>query len=413
MLDTMIAKIDETDYAVEIKTIRDLKAKLLGTKKGNLPEYRAISNDAIKYVVPRYERTHIVKIETMTSGEKVLTCGNDELGIPCRFTKHGQACRHMYHLLERTPTIRDAVVRWHVSYAHYYGKNDEMTQHFIKLRDHLKIPGVPLIAREVFHILNILPTGEGTKKRGYFTRSLGKLQLCGSNTYWHKIRHRLPHHVQVCIAEDDSSDDESVEGIIEGSDDDGASDVAFDNSTEGLGKSSTSVTVGNSLVHHGSEYMVPSQLTQQQDSDSEPVECQGQDAKSDFLPIFETVCKFTNSTGVEGRRVLEQELNAIKDKQLAIIAKNKKPTSGKDVYNDYMHLFESVCGYTNDAGDEGQQELMIGLNRLKKKQVDLITEQSGISLRGVASMPTTSTKTVDKRIPSRCSPKKNKKQKTY
>ena len=127
MLDTMLAKIDETDYAVEIKTIRDLKAKLLGTKKGNLPEYRAISNDAIKYVVPRYERTHIVKIETMTSGEKVLTCGNDKLGIPCRFTKHGQACRHMYHLLERTPTIRDAVVRWHVAYAHFYGKNDEMT----------------------------------------------------------------------------------------------------------------------------------------------------------------------------------------------------------------------------------------------------------------------------------------------
>ena len=106
-------------------------------------------------------------------------------------------------------------------------------------------------------------------------------------------------------------------------------------------------------------------------------------------------------------------MNAIKDKQLVIIAKNKKPTSGKDVYNDYMHLFESVCGYTNDAGDEGRQELMIGLNRLKKKQVDLITEQTGISLRGVASMPTTSTKTVDKRIPSRCSPKKNKKQKTY
>ena len=159
----------------------------------------------------------------------------------------------------------------------------------------------------------------------------------------------------MCIPEDDSSDDESVEGIIEGSADDGASDVAFDDSTEGVGKSSTSVTVGNSLVHHGSEYMVPSQLTQQQDSDSEPVECQGQDAKSDFLPIFETVCKFTNSTGVEGRRVLEQELNAIKDKQLAIIAKNKKPTSGKDVYSDYMHLFESVCGYTNDAGEEGRQ----------------------------------------------------------
>ena len=126
---------------------------------------------------------------------------------------------------------------------------------------------------------------------------------------------------------------------------------------------------GNRLVHRGSDYMVPSQLTQQQDSDSETVEGQGQDAKADFLPIFETVCKFTNSAGAEGRRVLEQKLNAIKDELLAIIAKNKKPTSGKDVYSDYTHLFDSVCGYTNDAGEEGRQRLMIGLNRVKKSKL--------------------------------------------
>ena len=80
---------------MEIKTIRDVKSKLLGMKKGNLPEYRAIANEAIKYVVPRYERTHIVRNEIMPSGEKVLTCGNNKQGIPCRFAKHGQACRHM------------------------------------------------------------------------------------------------------------------------------------------------------------------------------------------------------------------------------------------------------------------------------------------------------------------------------
>ena len=55
------------------KTIRNLKAKLIGMKKGNLPEYRDIANEAVKYGVSRYERTHIVKIETMPSGKKVLT----------------------------------------------------------------------------------------------------------------------------------------------------------------------------------------------------------------------------------------------------------------------------------------------------------------------------------------------------
>ena len=38
----------------------------------------------------------------MPSGENVLTCENDELGVDCRFSKHGQACKHMYTLLERT-----------------------------------------------------------------------------------------------------------------------------------------------------------------------------------------------------------------------------------------------------------------------------------------------------------------------
>lgn len=112
---------------------------------------------------------------------------------------------------------------------------------------------------------------------------------------------------------------------------------------------------------------------------TQPVEAQGKDAKADFLPVFKTVCKFANAAGPEGHRVLEQELNALKDKQLAIIAKKKEATSGKDAYSEYMHLYESVCGYTNDAGEEGRQALMEGLNRLKKKQVDIITEQKVMS----------------------------------
>lgn len=110
---------------------------------------------------------------------------------------------------------------------------------------------------------------------------------------------------------------------------------------------------GNSLVHHGSDYMIPLQLTQPRASNSEPVAAQRKDEKSDFLPVYETVCKFTNAAGAEGRHVLEQELNALRDKQLEIIAKKKEPTCGKDAYSKYMHLYESLCGYANDAGEEG------------------------------------------------------------
>ena len=91
------------------------------------------------------------------------------------------------------------------------------------------------------------------------------------------------------------------------------------------------------------------------------------------------------------------------------MTKNKEHISGNtDCYGEYMHLYESVCGYTDDNGAEGRQALMKGLNELKKEQVEIITQQQGVSTSGFVSMPATSTKKVDKRIQSRCSPKKKK-----
>jgi hypothetical protein len=65
-----------------------------------------------------------------------------------------------------------------------------------------------------------------------------------------------------------------------------------------------------------------------------------------------------------------------------------------------------VCSLTNKAGQAGRQVLRDGLNQLKKKQVDIITTGKSPSGTGVASMPATSTKKVDKRIQSVCSPQK-------
>ena len=87
--------------------------------------------------------------------------------------------------------------------------------------------------------------------------------------------------------------------------------------------------------------------------------------------------------------------------------KNKEPSSDNHPYNEYMHLFKNLCSHTNDAGEEGRKLLRSGLNSLKSEKVDILTRE-GKSLDGTASMPATSTKTVDNRITSRCSPKKRK-----
>jgi len=401
LLDVMTNELADTSDPIEKKTIKLLKEKLFGVKKGNIPEYKKIVSEAVKYIVPRYETTHVLKIETTQEGDRVLTCGNDVHGTPCRFIKHGQACRHMYNLLERNICSLDATIRWHSSYAHFYGRDDEMTKHFIYLRDKQKLPGIPLTDPDVRHICDILPVGSGTKSRPYFANSLGKLRLSGTDTYWHLIRDRLPPHIQSCIpTEDDHLNNNEWSDENEGTAD---SDLIVED-----GK--VTVCIGGpteTLVHQNSEYLVPSQMTvDDQIGDTDPVNAQGSDAKSDFMPIYETLCKLTNSAGPAGHSVLEEQLNDIRSKQMMIIAKNKNPPLGNDAYRDFMPLFDSVCSLTNEAGQAGRQALRDGLNQLKKKQVDITTMGKSPSGTGVVSMPATSTKKVDKIIQSVCSPQK-------
>lgn len=187
--------------------------------------------------------------------------------------------------------------------------------------------------------------------------------ICKFNfrVYWDdvKLRWFIPRRQAGCRCHNGHPHNEHPHLCIQprhaGRADKGLSPVELADSAEGGENAGTSVMGENGLVHHCSGYAkAPSQLTQQQQQArvGELVEAQGQDAKADFLPIFETICNLANAAGPEGRRVLEQELNALKDKQLAIIAKKKKPTSGKDAYSENMHLYESVCKYDNDAEEE-------------------------------------------------------------
>ena len=140
----------------------------------------------------------------------------------------------------------------------------------------------------------------------------------------------------------------------------------------------------NSLIHQGSNYMVPSQTmgddkpASQLVSANESILAQGKDAESDFMPKYETICKFVKAAGPEGCLVMERELNALRDKQLEIVAKKKNSSCiHDDPFNNFRHIFKNLCGHTNNAGDEGRQALMEGLNKLQTMQVDIITRGGG------------------------------------
>ena len=122
-----VDKINDGLTNLEQGALMKIKAKLLGDKKGNLPQYRAILYHVMKWVIPRFEHTRTVTVVKMSDGESVLTCS-------CRsWEKRGWACRHMYSVLRRYPKVGDAKVRWHVGYAHYYGRCEKMSSLYVRL----------------------------------------------------------------------------------------------------------------------------------------------------------------------------------------------------------------------------------------------------------------------------------------
>ncbi len=69
ILDVMIDQLANISDPIEKKTIKELNDKLLGMKKGNIPDYKKIAREAVKYIVPRYETIHVLNIETIEWGE--------------------------------------------------------------------------------------------------------------------------------------------------------------------------------------------------------------------------------------------------------------------------------------------------------------------------------------------------------
>ena len=418
MLDTMLEYSEQSTDPREKKCIQQMKDKLLGVKKGNIPQYRSLLDQAVKYVIPRFEQTYQVTIETQPNGEQMLICrGGNENAFRCHWCKHGRACDHMYRLLERSPTKRDALPRWHIDYLHFYGRDDTITQHYIKLRDNVRMRGVPLTDPEVRHIKSLFPVGQGSREKSFFTCSLDSLRLCGEETYWQKIKDRLPPHVQRCIPLQTSElmhQDENEVGCVDEVDKEDGCIGNADKVVDDGESFRVCATGGNQMVHQSSEYMVPSQspqLTQPDENSDRHVEPQGRNARDDFLHMYQTTCKFADSLGEEGRCLMERGLNMLNAKMMEIVAKKNMPPceKGGNSYGEFMHLYNSVYNSCNEAGDEGRQAFARGMSALKKQHIELITKkQGGSNICGFASMPATSSKKVDKRIQSKCSPQKKR-----
>jgi len=139
-----------------------------------------------------------------------------------------------------------------------------MTEHYTKLRDKVKMRGIPLTEPEISHIEGLLPIGKGTQEKKFFTCSLDKIRLSGDTTYWHIIRDRLPTRLRQFIPDEDdddtsqegddnnlSNDGKDYEGKIGNPDD----VIDYEVATAAVGVGGNA---GNDIVIRKSEYMVPS-----------------------------------------------------------------------------------------------------------------------------------------------------------
>jgi hypothetical protein len=301
----------------EKKAIRELKEKLLGRKKGNIPEYNAILLHVAMWVIPRFEHTRTVNISRMTNGDVVLVCS-----CPL-WEKYGWACRHMYKVMERRPTVRDAKVRWQVGYANDYGINESTTSQYLHMRDNLAYPGVP-IAEDLRKIKTGTTVGYGERPLEYFTSSLGKLRLRGGvdGNYWSTVAHKFSGNVQACFPCAQDDDIESNVSISNAS----MSGVKQEPAAAGFAR--------EQQVAASSSYAVPSQshptcnppmidLTNSNDESEEASAnstfdgaCQqGNSAYHDFMPMYRDLCKQADSKSVHGThcwKLMKKHMSACK-----------------------------------------------------------------------------------------------------
>lgn len=179
--------------------------------------------------------------------------------------------------------------RWHDSYAHYYGRNGEMSAQFQSMRDKLDLPGIPITENELEALNEAYSVGSGDASKELFLRSLpGKLRLRGSrdNNHWKSSAYVFEGVDPSCFACND---------LCYGVDN-------LSNSTDGCtgdtqAVSSVSGSTGATEAIRGkNSYQVPSEMVGNTSDASIGTEM---DAFHDFIPMYQEVTKLVDGTGLK------------------------------------------------------------------------------------------------------------------
>jgi hypothetical protein len=319
LLQTCTEEMEETKDKTEIKTIRDILDKLLGVKSPKaLPEYSTLLHYVCCDVIPRFENTRTVNVHPRAEGGYVITCNCG------RWTKFKRACRCMYKLVKRLPCLQDAHVRWHLGYAHFYNRDEEMTKYYLMLRDEVDMPGMPISETEWDSLQEQLKVGEGERPLSYFLRSLNRLHLIGDNSFWHRClkNDRAPKELvnelkSACDIIDHSA---PVENDAE---DNESFDVTFSPISRSpacrrnlnlgfFSQEDTNVGLSN--------YTVPTQ-TQNDETPQRSGKRPRRNAYQEFLHFYEEMTKLTDANGEEGMEAFREDMNRAWTRQYEIQSK--------------------------------------------------------------------------------------------
>ena len=276
----------------------------------------------------------------------------------------------MYKILRRRPKVQDTKVRWHLRYLLEYGRNEETSRKYMRMRDHLDYPGVPITIEEWTRISEATEVGVGERDLAWFERSFEKLYLRGGlDTYWAKIRDTLPAALQQCIPFDTNGDGtgaapNQASPCPVAKAEEQACELGFQTGQQEASRSA---------------YVVPSQTA----AHESPVEVVDLTSPPVDKTAFSEVPSNDESLGYR---------------------------QGKSAYNDFMPMYTQLCTMADGRGERAKECRNIMLKHLKqarKEMFSLDAEQE--DMHGMASHPKISNKKVARRQKKATSPNKRKK----
>ncbi|KAL7432433.1 hypothetical protein ACHAXM_003105, partial [Skeletonema potamos] len=356
----------------ETKKLDMLKDRLVGNGTSVAAEYRTMLRESMKYIIPRFERTRVVKLVQMPEGTWVL----------------GHACRHVYKVLKRHPALSDANVRWQNGYCQHYGRNDELTDAYMDLRSR-KLHGVVVTDEEVTSITSSMRVGSGDREKSYFLRSYNKLYLRGDNTFWHENHARLRHILgdAVCCVP-----------VISSTKLNNTTSSTSSHSQNGLtfgGKPSTNFGA-TKMVHHASTFAVPSQSLRDDDHNESEMhigdcdfvnndqvnDSDETDLVTKFNPRYDMICRYAESAGDRGIGVMTSHFNHCQRRFLKFfnnstvtdnqIAAPEPPKSGSTPYVRFKNPYETICRMAQRSGDAGVAVVSAELLACQQELVSLV-----------------------------------------